>query len=304
MSDTASVPGAGSTDAERSGFWTGYQPGFRFTDAEVGSPEFFAEVEAHRYGLEPSIPELVKFDLWRDRDVVEAGCGICTDGVNFARRGARYTGVDFSDAAIPLARHRIEQEGLDNARVMQSSITELPLPDESQDLFYSNGVIHHVPDTEATISEAYRVLRPGGMALVMVYHRSSLNYWFNILTVRRLLALGLLAPDAPRLLGRLGVESPELYEGHRELLREHGARYLLDSQLFLNNNTDGPDNPLSKVYTRADAQRLFGAFSQVRTKVRHLNLRLYPKGEQLAKTGPAEALERRIGWHLWIQAIK
>lgn len=292
-----------STDTERSGFWTENQPGFRFTDARPGTPEFFAEVEAHRYALEPAIPELARFPDWRGRDVLEAGCGIATDGINFARNGARYTGVDFSDSAVELARRRFELESVEG-RIVQGSIAELPVADCSQDLVYSNGVIHHLPETEQVVAEMHRALRPGGMALVMVYHRSSFNHWVNILLIRRLLALGLLVPGVQGGVSRLTAERDDVFEGHRRLLEEHGIRYLLDRRLFLNNNTDGPANPLSKVYTRSDARRLFGDFSSVRTVVRFMNLRLYPAGDRLARTGLMRTLERRVGWHLWIQAVK
>lgn len=59
----------------------------------------FAEIEAHRYALEPHIPEIVRFEEWAGRDVLEVGCGIATNGVQLARAGARYAGVDASQVA-------------------------------------------------------------------------------------------------------------------------------------------------------------------------------------------------------------
>jgi ubiquinone/menaquinone biosynthesis C-methylase UbiE len=289
--------------ATRQEFWTAYQPGFRFTDEPVGSTEFFNAVEQHRYSLEPAIPEMARFWEWADRNVLEAGCGIATDGINFARHGANYTGVDFSDSAVSLAHHRFELEGV-SGRIVQASITELPVADQSQDLVYSNGVIHHIPDTQRAIDEMFRVLRPGGKALVMVYHRGSLNYHVNILLIRRALTLALLAPGFASLVARVTHADPAIVEGHRDLLREHGLRYLTDRQLFLNNNTDGPGNPLSKVTTRAEARRLFARFRDVQTDARYLNLRLYPGGRRLAETRLARRLERRYGWHLWIAATR
>jgi ubiquinone/menaquinone biosynthesis C-methylase UbiE len=288
---------------ERRAFWTTYQPGFRFTTEPVGTPEFFAAVERHRYKLEPAIRELVRFEECAGLSVLEAGCGIATDGINLARAGAIYTGVDISPAAVELARRRFALENC-SAQVIHGSITELPVDDETQDFVYSNGVIHHLPETERAVAEMHRVLRPGGRALVMVYHRGSLNYRVNIMVIRRALTLGLLLPGFGTLVTRLTGEKPDVLDGHRRLLREHGLRYLTDSQLFLSNNTDGPGNPLSKVYSREAAQQLFGAFTEVRTSVRFLNLRLYPGGEKLAETPPARKLERCVGWHLWIEAIK
>lgn len=290
--------------SERQRFWSEYQPGFRFSNESIGTPEFFRAIEEHRYRLEPAIKELVKFPSWASCDVLEAGCGVATDGINFARIGARYTGVDFSPTAIELARHRFELEGYGVDSLARAAITELPVDDGSQNLVYSNGVIHHIPETDRAVAEMHRVLRPGGKALVMVYHRSSLNYYVNIMLVRRAMALGLLVPGAPRVFARLTGEDPAVLDGHRRLMFRYGRRYLSNRQLFLNNNTDGPDNPLSKVYDRAEARQMFGAFSEVRTQVRFLNLSAYPGGERLGRTGPARRLERRYGWHLWIEAIK
>jgi SAM-dependent methyltransferase len=295
---------AAATDSrDRNRFWTEYQPGFRFTEAEPGSPEFFAEVEAHRYALEPHIPELARFDSWAEKDVLEAGCGIATDGIRFARSGARYTGLDFSPTALELAGRRFGAEGR-GGRFVQGSVTELPFEDDSFDLVYSNGVIHHVPETDRAVREFHRVLRPGGTAIVMVYQRWSLNYLVTIMLLRRALAALLLVPGSERAIARLTGEGEEVLEGHRRLLGQHGLSYLTDSSLFLSNNTDGPGNPLSKVYSKRQAAELFADFARVRHSIRFLNLRLYPGGDRLAATSLARRLERRLGWHLWTEAVK
>ena len=93
-------------------FWSRSQPGFRFSSGEPGTPKFFAEVERHRYTLEPHIPEVAQFGRWADRDVLEVGCGIGTDGARFAGSGARYTGVDQTETAISLARRRFDLKDL------------------------------------------------------------------------------------------------------------------------------------------------------------------------------------------------
>jgi SAM-dependent methyltransferase len=224
--------------------------------------------------------------------------------MRFLRAGARYTGMDFSPTAIELATERAAAEGHEAARFVAGSITDLPFDDGSFDLCYSNGVIHHAPPTQRIVDEMHRVLRPGGQALVMVYHRNSLNYFFSILVLRRLLAATLLVPGAVGAIAKLTGESREVLEGHRALLREHGLGYLTDTQRFLSHNTDGPGNPLSKVYSRRTGGELFHAFSSVETEVRFLNLRAYPRGERLERAGWAQRLGRRAGWHLWIRATK
>jgi SAM-dependent methyltransferase len=283
-------------------FWTTYQPGFRFSAAEPGTPEFFSEVERHRYELEPHIPEIVDFPRWASSRVLEVGCGVATDGLQFARAGADYTGLDSSDRGLELARARFELEGAAGDFVAGSAI-DLPFDDESFDLVYSHGVIHHLHETRRAVAEIHRVLKPNGIALVMLYHRNSLNYYVNILLIRRLLALLLLLPGATRVLGAVTGE-PEMIAGHRALLASHGLRYLRDRSLFLSNNTDGPGNPLSKVYSRDEARLLFEDFDAVQTSVRFLNLRVYPAGERLALTRVARTLEARLGWHLYVTARK
>lgn len=287
--------------AEHQSFWTSYQPGTREARAPLGTPAFFAEVEAQRYALEPDILEMADFPRWAGRDVLEAGCGIGTDAVQFVRAGARYHGIDFSPKALELARSRPE---LADAELVSGSITDLPFPAASFDLVYSNGVIHHMPETRRAIAEFRRVLRPGGTAVVMVYHRSSLNFYFSIMLVRRVLAAALLVPGADWLIARATGESLEVLRGHRSLLRQHGLNYLLRPDLFLSHNTDGPGNPLSKVYTSAGMRRAFSAFGRVETHVRFLNLRAYPKGERLERFGGVQAVGRRVGWHLWVIAHK
>ena len=289
-------------DTRRS-FWADYQPGFRASTAAPGSPAFIGEVEAHRYALEPHILELVDFPRWCGADVLEAGCGIATDGMQFVRAGANYTGMDFSPTALRIAQDRLEQEG-GEARLVSGSITELPFPDASFDLVYSNGVVHHLPETQRAISEFHRVLRPGGTAIVMVYHRRSFNFLVSIMTVRRLLAALLLVPGASGTIARLTGERPEVLAGHRQLLRQLGFRYLTDPAQFLSHNTDGPGNPLSKVYSAEAMRRAFAAFTAVRTDVRFLNLRAYPGGERLERLPPVRRLGRRFGWHLWIHATR
>ena len=93
-------------------FWQAHPCGTKFSDAEIGTREFFARIEAHRYAKEWHIPEAADFAGARGLRVLEIGCGLGTDGVRFAKAGADYTGIDLTDAAIELARKRFELSGL------------------------------------------------------------------------------------------------------------------------------------------------------------------------------------------------
>ncbi len=289
---------------EKREFWSDYQPGFRFAASPVGTREFFDEVSSYRDLIEPHIPEVVDFERWTGAKVLEAGCGIGTDGVRFAAAGAEYTGLDFSPTALALARHRFEMEGLPG-RFVSGSVTQLPLRDQTFDLVFSHGVIHHVDDTKGAVREFSRVLKPGGTALIMVYHRRSLNHHVSIMVLRRALVAMLLLPRGAALVARITGEPEEVVAGHKELLAQHGFRYIRDRALFLNHNTDGPGNPLAKVYSRPEMAELVSPeLRVVRTEVRYLNLRLYPGGMRLANTGLGRRLERRVGWHLYAECRK
>ena len=64
------MPVSTAPSSSSQSFWTRYQPGFRASDAPEGSPEFFAQVEAQCYALEPDILEVVQFERWAGRDVL------------------------------------------------------------------------------------------------------------------------------------------------------------------------------------------------------------------------------------------
>ncbi|HJQ26806.1 MAG TPA: class I SAM-dependent methyltransferase [Blastocatellia bacterium] len=283
-------------------FWQANPCGVKFADAEIGSREFFDAVERHRYRTESHIPQVVDFARWRDREVIEVGCGLGTDAINFARHGARYTGVDLTEASIALVEKRFTLEGL-TATLRVADAEALPFADDRFDLFYSHGVLHHTPDTERAIDEAYRVLRPGGTALVMLYHKNSYNYYVNIMTLRRL-GVRLLGFDwGPKLVRRLtGEDEARLLQLQQAYRRD--PRRLLAPDEFLNQNTDGAGNPLARVYTRRDAARMFARFREVRTEVHFLNKRWIPLVGRFLPRAVERQLASRVGWHLWIIAKK
>jgi ubiquinone/menaquinone biosynthesis C-methylase UbiE len=160
-------------------YWEARPCGTSVSDAQSGSPEFFAEVEHYRYQTEPCIPRFARFESTRGKRVLEIGTGAATDFINFARAGADLTGVDLTAAAVDLAQTRLGNEGL-QARVLRADAENLPFDDQTFDVVYSWGVLHHTPDTERAIQEVHRVLADGGEARIMLYSRRSwlaLGYW-------------------------------------------------------------------------------------------------------------------------------
>jgi ubiquinone/menaquinone biosynthesis C-methylase UbiE len=287
-------------------FWSEHAPGLKWLPGSNRIPvsrERYQAIRGTRYQLEPHLEKLAGFESHAGQLVVEIGCGIGTDGTRFLEGGARYIGIDSSDTAVRTARETFDLLQL-HGTVIAANATALPIRTTTIDFVFSNGVLHHIDDTEMAVDEIHRILRPGGQCTVMLYHRSSFNYYFNILVLRRLGALALLLPRAVAVIGKLTGESPETLEGHRILLRRHGMRYLINRQLFLSNNTDGPGNPLSKVYSGKEARQLFGSFAQVETRVRYLNLRTMPVLERVVPNRLKERLARRWGWYLYVTATR
>jgi ubiquinone/menaquinone biosynthesis C-methylase UbiE len=283
-------------------FWNAHPCGAKFGGHAAGTPEFFHAVEEHRYRLEPHIREMAAFPEAKGKRVLEIGCGLGTDGAQFARAGAEYIGMDLSSASVALAARNLQQQHLP-ASWLVSDAEYLPFPDNSFDLVYSYGVLHHTPDLPSAIAEVRRVLRPGGRAIVMMYHKTSLNYYVGILMLRRLGALLLTTDSGVRLAHRLTGDSLEHLQEHSRRLREHSWDYLR-GPIWLNNNTDGVGNPLSRVFTRKGMALLFAGFSCVRTEVRFLHAEWIPLAPKLLTRRMEQALGWRIGWHLYAVAEK
>jgi SAM-dependent methyltransferase len=283
-------------------FWQAHPCGTRFSEAETGTPEFFDRVEAHRYAKEWHIPDAADFSGTRGLSVLEIGCGLGTDAAQFAKAGAHYTGVDLTEAAIELARRRFEISGLPgNFRVADAE--NLDFADASFDRVYSHGVLHHTPDTARAISEIHRVLKPGGQAIVMLYHRGSYNYRIGIRVLRRAGAGLLKSESGIEIVHRLTGEPIESLRERAELLAgKNGGQASSDE--FLNQSTDGPGNPLARVYSRREARELFKNFGQVELRGYFLNKRFIPLLGNLLPRSLESALASRWGWHLWIYATK
>jgi 2-polyprenyl-3-methyl-5-hydroxy-6-metoxy-1,4-benzoquinol methylase len=94
-------------------YWDARPCNLRHSSQAVGTREYFQEVEARKYRVEPHIPGFADFSRWQGKRVLEIGCGLGTDTINFARAGARVTAVDLSDASLDLARRRAEIFDLD-----------------------------------------------------------------------------------------------------------------------------------------------------------------------------------------------
>jgi 2-polyprenyl-3-methyl-5-hydroxy-6-metoxy-1,4-benzoquinol methylase len=169
-----------SIDAVRA-YWNVRPCNIRHSPKAVGTREYFDEVEQRKYFVEPHIPGFAEFSRWSGKRVLEIGCGIGTDTVNFARAGARVTAVELSDASADVARRRVQVYGLsDRVTIHVGNAEELSdiLSAQTFDLVYSFGVIHHSPRPDRIIAHLRKFMTPASELRLMVYARISYKlFW-------------------------------------------------------------------------------------------------------------------------------
>jgi 2-polyprenyl-3-methyl-5-hydroxy-6-metoxy-1,4-benzoquinol methylase len=166
-------------------YWDRRPCNIRHSTKTPGSREYFDEVEKRKYFVEPHIPRFAEFPRWQTKRVLEIGCGIGTDTINFARNGASVTAVDLSEKSLEMVRKRAEIFGLaDRIHFYHGSAEQLEqvVPPEIFDLIYSFGVIHHTPHPERVLEQLRSYARPGTTVKLMVYNRYSWKVFWILLT--------------------------------------------------------------------------------------------------------------------------
>jgi SAM-dependent methyltransferase len=261
-------------------FWDDRPCNVRHSPSEVGTPQYFDEVEARKYFVEPHIPRFAQFERWAGKRVLEIGCGIGTDTVSFARAGALVTAVDLSERSLDMARQRARVYGLDDRITFYCADAERlssVVPGEPYDLVYSFGVIHHTPHPERVVEQVRRhYVAPGSLFKVMVYYR----YSWKVLSI--------------------------LLQG------AHGALWNLDRAIARDSEAQ-TGCPVTYAYSRSDVRRLLAGFRIAELWVDHI----FPYRVQdytqyrYVKARPfrwlpepaMRALERCLGWHLCVTAV-
>jgi ubiquinone/menaquinone biosynthesis C-methylase UbiE len=250
--------------------WTAHPCGA--VEGDEAAPEYFLEVERRRYAQQGWQRDVIRFDLYARRTVLEIGVGLGTDLAQFAKAGAECHGIDITDRHLEATRRNFAARGL-GVTLNKSDASRIPYSDEQFDLVYSFGVIHHIPDPEPVVREIHRVLKPGGRCLVALYHKHSFFHDY-MLFVRGLL------------LGRL------FRLGYAGLLAtiEAGA--------------DGVSiKPHVKLYSRRQARTLFESLAIERVSVHQLDLGRFGSTWPGRLLRPVlRLLEPLIGWYVVVEA--
>lgn len=180
-----------SSSADVRRYWDAHIHDLEISGHTPGTPGFFADLDQYHFEKLHHLLRLVDFGAWRDRDVIDIGCGAGVEVVRFARGGARMVGVDLSGEAIDLCRANLAHQGV-RAGLAVADGEALPFPDASFDYVYAHGVVQYAADDRRVVAECHRVLRPGGTALFQVYNRVS---WLQLLST--LMKTPLEHEDAP-----------------------------------------------------------------------------------------------------------
>ena len=156
------------------------------SDYEKGTLEWSRDITKHRWSVVPYIHKFLDADKYIGKNILDLGCGSGSDILEFAKAGAIIHGIDVTDKAVKITRSRLLAEDynifVQNIRTYNGK--HIPYNNESFDMVYSGGVLHHTPYMDDLLAEIHRVLKPGGTFKAMVYHKDSLLYFYSILLRR------------------------------------------------------------------------------------------------------------------------
>jgi ubiquinone/menaquinone biosynthesis C-methylase UbiE len=242
---------------------------------EYGSLKFFDEIRRSRYEITDTwMKRTIDFNMAKGKRLLEIGHGIGTDLLTFCEGGAEVYGIDITEEHHKLATSNFKVHGKECVLKLCDS-DNIDFPSNYFDYVYSNGVLHHTPDTVRCISEAYRVLKPGGLFVLSLYHTYSA---FHILSW---------------IIGH-GIIKGKLFKlGYRGLMAtiEHGA--------------DGINiKPLVKTYSKHQLSCILEDFSRVDFKIAHFKREHIPFGSKFLPLFTENWLEPYLGWYVIAFATK
>lgn len=242
---------------------------------EYGSLKFFDEIRRSRYEVTDTwMKRTIDFNMARGKKLLEIGHGIGTDLLTFCEGGAEVYGIDITEEHHKLATLNFKVHGKECVLKLCDS-ANIDFPSNYFDYVYSHGVLHHTPDTVRCISEAYRVLKPGGRMVLSLYYTYSAFHLFSMLLVQ-----GLVRGNLKRL-------------GYRGLMStlEHGA--------------DGVTiKPLVKTYSKRQLKCMLADFSSVEFKIAHYKRDHIPVIGRVLPAFLERLLEPVLGWYVIAYATK
>lgn len=167
-------------------YWEGHTLGLQYLkdgNIEVGSSKFFDHIRPwmNPYKFPEIMPRISEFAaVLKNKHVLEIGCGMGFDTVEFLKRGVLVTATDLTESAVNMTKRHLSQMGLKAESIHTENVLDLSFSDDVFDGVWACGVVHHTGNTRHAIQEIRRVLKPGGIAMIMhVYRRSSWMYYIS-----------------------------------------------------------------------------------------------------------------------------
>ena len=224
------------------GFWDANICGKHFIDAQFASNEFFEEFSKFRYKKTHHLNKYISWEEARDKDVLEIGLGIGGDATRWAKHAKSFTGVDLTREAVKTTKIHFQREGL-HGNIIQGNAEKLQLPDNTFDIVYSHGVLHHTPNMTVALKEVNRVLKDDWKLILMLYSKNSFNYWIRIQLYFRIRMLFEVISN------KLGHRPKKLWNKHIQNLKHRGWSYLSWHE-FPHHCTDGPGCEIANIYSK------------------------------------------------------
>ena len=228
----------------------------------------------------PMLGGLVPYAELSGKQVLDVGCGTGWAAEQFAGTGARVTAFDLAPRHARLTRRRLElanQHGL----ALEGDALQMPFADGSFEFALAWGTIMHWPDPQKGVGELHRVLKPGGRAGAMLYHRNSVHWKWQLMFLHGVL-LGWFLRMSPAEVARRLTNAPEV-----------------------------GGSPVARAYNRSEIQDMFEEFSEVRIRVfdlaetmGFLPSKRLPIFRYLIPGRLKDWLTRRVGWYLWVDVVK
>lgn len=263
--------------------------------------KYFDERDRQTSLLYPTLAEDYEFDRTNGRRTLELGCGMGYNAQCLGRAGANLTVMDLAPQAVQLTKERFALRNL-KADFLVADAENLPFRSEAFDEVFSSGVIHHSPDTNAAAKQIERILKPEGNISVMLYHKNSLWYWWDIV-----IKLGLMMAAvnyAPKFIRSWLLQRMPHW---KDLVMPAGQRLTLNDVVRSGTDFGGLQNPISRVYTHQTSRDLFSGLRDFRfiSNFSATGALQDPKTLKSKLIGPiVDRLNRRWGFHLMIRAKK
>jgi SAM-dependent methyltransferase len=166
-------------------FWNAQPCNLNHSKKKYLSFDYFEEVKKKRYFVEKHIINFADFKNYKNKNVLEIGCGIGTDAIEFIKNGANYFGVEYSNKSLLIAKERVKIYNLqkknysfllDDCQTLKK-IKKLKI---KFDLVYSFGVIHHTPDMQKCFNSIYDIINKKTEIKLMLYAKNSYkNFLLN-----------------------------------------------------------------------------------------------------------------------------